>query len=153
MSKLLEYFKNQILAPLLIGVVVVGCVFVITLINQPKKDYALEIYRDNTELMYEGTRASLVETIDSVIHSVAPATCLNGLAILRGCEKHNIDLFFVLAQGQLESMYGTRGMAQKTNSVFNVYAYDYHEYKQINRKGKYTHPDLSIEPYLSPPAK
>jgi hypothetical protein len=40
-------------------------------------------------------------------------------------------------------------MARKTNSVFNVFAFDGQEYHKISRKGKYDHPDYSIEPYLT----
>ena len=117
--------------------------------HNPKFDnYSFCIQRDNMELMYEDARADLVQSIDSVIRVVAPTTCMNGLAVLRECEKYNVDLFFVLAQGHLESHFGTKGMALKTNSVFNVYAYDEHSYEKINSKGKYSHPDLSIEPYL-----
>lgn len=111
-------------------------------------DYNFKIQRENIELMYDGARADLVQCIDSTIRVYAPTTCMNGLEILRQCEKYNVDLFFVLAQGQIESHFGTKGMALRTNSVFNVYAYDGYTYEQINKKGKYPHPDLSIEPYL-----
>ena len=111
-------------------------------------EYAYHIQRDNIELMYEGARSDLVQCIDSTIRVYAPTTCMNGLEILRQCESHNIDLFFVLAQGHIESHFGTRGMALKTNSVFNVLAYDGKSYDKINPNGKYKHPDLSIQPYL-----
>lgn len=39
-------------------------------------------------------------------------------------------------------------MAIKTNSVFNVGAYDKLTIEQINGKFKYKHPDHSIEPYM-----
>jgi hypothetical protein len=121
---------------------------VIIALSTTSNDYSFRIQRDNMELMYEGARADLVQSIDSVIRVAAPTTCMNGLAVLRECEKYNIDIFFVLAQGHLESHFGTKGMALKTNSVFNVYAYDGYSYEKINSKGKYSHPDLSIEPYL-----
>jgi len=153
MSKFTNFFKENwtptIIITLFILVVVFGCaLFKQSEHSLIKRNYALEIYHDNIELTYEGARAELVKTIDLVIREVAPTTCMNGLAILRGCEKYDVDLFFVLAQGQLESHYGTKGLAQKTNSVFNVFAYDGHNYDQITQKGKYEHPDLSIEPYL-----
>ena len=113
-----------------------------------KKEYSYKIYRENVELLYDGARADLVTSIDSVIRIVAPSTCMNGLAILKACEEYDIDLFFVLAQGQLESHFGTKGMAAKTNSVFNVFAYDGHSYEKISKNGKYKHPDLSLEPYM-----
>jgi len=114
----------------------------------PTKEYAYHIQRENIELMYDGARVNLVQCIDSTIRSYAPTTCMNGSEILRQCEGEEIDLFFVLAQGHLESHFGTRGMALKTNSVFNVFAYDGHDYEKINENGKYKHPDLSLSPYI-----
>lgn len=116
--------------------------------NSNRDEHAFMIQRDNMELMYEGARADLVRTIDSTIRVYAPTTCLNGLEILRKCEEYDVDIFFVLAQGHVESHFGTKGMALKTNSVFNVFAYDGHSYEKINAKGKYKHPDLSLDPYL-----
>jgi len=62
--------------------------------------------------------------------------------IVKICKKYNIDIAFVLAQAQLESHFGTKGVASRTNSVFNVGTYD-------NGLILYTyeHPDESIEPY------
>ena len=110
--------------------------------------YAYRIQRENVELMYDGARADLVQCIDSTIRSYAPTTCMNGLEILRQCEMEDIDIFFVLAQGHLESHFGTCGMALKTNSVFNVFAYDGCNYDKISKNGKYKHPDLSLGPYI-----
>ena len=151
MSRIKEFFNdNRFIASVLTTFIflIALCVILLNTILSNKGSYALRIYRDKIELKFEGARAELVDNIDSVIHEVAPTTCLNGLAILRECEKYDVDLFFVLAQGQLESHYGTKGLAQRTNSVFNVFAYDGKSYAQINKNGKYEHPDLSIEPYL-----
>ena len=112
------------------------------------KHYCLGVYRDNMELKYQGARSEFVDAVDSVMRVVAPNTCLNAIHVLKNCEEYNIDIFFVLAQGMKESHFGTRGMAAKTNSVFNVWAYDGKSYKQINKKGKYGHPDMSVEPYM-----
>ena len=153
-----EYSKRSIVLSVMGSFIITTLVvllFYLCIINPDTKstaadeyNYSSQIYHDNIELMYEGARAELVENIDLVIRECAPSTCINGLAILRGCEKYDIDLFFVLAQGQLESHFGTKGMAAKTNSVFNVFAYDGHNYDKINKNGKYSHPDHSIEPYL-----
>lgn len=131
-------------------VIIVGTIVSVGKINADRaySNYPYNIQRENIELMYDGARADLVQCIDSTIRSYAPTTCMNGLEILRQCEEGNIDLFFVLAQGHLESHFGTRGMALKTNSVFNVFAYDGHDYQRINKKGKYKHPDLSLIPYI-----
>ncbi len=133
----------------MVAIMVAAVVFVcISGEDRRCSEYTYNIQRENVELMYDGARADLVQCIDSTIRSYAPTTCMNGLEILRQCEEGNIDLFFVLAQGHLESHFGTRGMALKTNSVFNVFAYDGHDYQRINKKGKYKHPDLSLIPYI-----
>ena len=50
---------------------------------------------------------------------------------------------------QVESHYATKGTAKKTNSVFNVGAYDGHSArKQIKNGFGYDNPNDSIEPYL-----
>ena len=63
------------------------------------------------------------------------------------CEKYNIEVKFALAQGEVESHFGTKGLAIKTNSVWNVGAYDGYSYSKIMNY-KYSHPNESIEPYL-----
>ena len=140
---------------LLLWIISIAIAFIVTtgvligsMITNKSNKYAYRIQRENIELMYDGARADLVQCIDSTIRVYAPSTCMNGLEILRQCEGYDVDLFFVLSQGHVESHFGTKGMALKTNSVFNVYAYDGVKYDKINSKGKYSHPDLSIEPYL-----
>lgn len=53
-----------------------------------------------------------------------------------------------LAQGKVESHFGTKGLAVRTNSVWNMGAYDGHSIDKILGIYKYAHPNLSIEPYL-----
>jgi hypothetical protein len=153
MKKMKEFFTKNWAYTVIIALLTICVVFMSSIVKDriesfENQNYSLDIYRDNIELMYEGARAELVENIDLTIRQVAPTTCMNGLAILRGCEKYGIDVFFVLAQGELESHFATAGMARKTNSAFNVYAFDGASFGQINKNGKYSHPDLSIEPYL-----
>lgn len=63
-------------------------------------------------------------------------------------EEYNVDIKFVLAQGEIESHFGTKGIAARTNSVWNVGAYDGTPVAEINGKHKFRHPNESIEPYL-----
>ena len=112
------------------------------------KDYPYQVYRGNIELKLQQSKGQLVDEIDKYIKSVAPNSILNARILLETCEEYNIDIKFVLAQGHIESHFGTKGMALKTNSVFNVFAYDGKNYSQICKKGKYSHPDHSIRPYL-----
>ena len=112
-------------------------------------DYNYMIYRDRTELAMEGVRDDIVSEIDNYIDSIAPDSGLNGIKIFELCNKYGVDVRFVLAQGQAESHFGTRGMAAKTNIVWNVKTYDGDTVEDIKYRGDhFRHPDESIEPYL-----
>lgn len=114
-----------------------------------EKDYVGAVYRDRTELSYFGARDRLVTTIDNYIQENSKGSCLNGITILEACEEYSIDIAFVLAQGQLESHFGTTGMAARTNSVFNVFAYDNKSIGWMIEHGKtFKHPDESVRPYI-----
>ena len=143
-----NFLKKYWWIPTIIAFLIGLCIAIKAAMIHWEENYPYRIYRANIELQYHGARADLVECIDSVIRSVAPTTCMNGLQILSMCEEYNIDLFFVLAQGTKESHFGTKGLAARTNSVFNVFAYDGLKYHEIDKRGKYSHPDLSIEPYM-----
>lgn len=111
-------------------------------------NYPFEVMRHEAELSYNEYKSELVRVIKNYIDSVAPTSNLNGYAIVENCEKYDLDIKFVLAQGQIESHFGTTGMSVKTNSVFNVGAYDKLSVENVNGKFKYKHPDYSIEPYM-----
>ena len=85
----------------------------------------------------------LIKEVYTYIKSIAPETKIRAELIVNLCEKYNMNISFVLAQGILESHLGTRGLATKTNSVWNVGSFD-------NGKIHYTYkdPNESIEPYL-----
>ena len=112
------------------------------------KNYPFEVMQHEAVLSYNQYKSELVKEVKAYIDSVAPTSSLTGYAIVDYSEKYDLDIKFVLAQGQIESHFGTTGMAVKTNSVFNVGAYDSRSYEKINGKFKYKHPDFSIEPYM-----
>ena len=107
-----------------------------------------EVYEEMTSLTYEKTKYELVNEVDKYIKATAKASCLNGIIVVNKCIKYDVDICFVLAQGQIESHFGTQGLARKTNSVWNVFAYDGQSFIDISEKGKYKSPDDSLEPYL-----
>lgn len=112
-------------------------------------EYEYSIYRSMSELHYAQTKAMVIEEIDNYIDSVANNSCLNGITLFEACDKYNIDICFVMAQAQIESHFGTTGVASKTNSVWNVMAYDGRTAEDMNKKGHgFDHPDKSITPYL-----
>lgn len=112
-------------------------------------DYNYMIYRDRTELALDGCRDAIVTEIDHYIDSVASDSGLNGIKLFELCNKYDVDVRFAMAQAEAESHFGTTGIAAKTNSVWNVKAFDGRSADDMIRKGDAaSHPDMSIEPYL-----
>ena len=110
-----------------------------------EKNYVFEVYRENLELDYYRSKDVLVDVVDSYIKEVAPSSIMNGITFVNKCDEYNMNLFFVIAQAQVESAFATKGLGQKMNSAFNVKAYDGKGSKYMD---KYDHPDDSIEPYI-----
>ena len=110
-----------------------------------EKNYIFEVYRQNLELNYYGAKDTLTDAIDSYIKEIAPSSVMNGITFVNKCDEYNMNLFFVIAQAQVESSFATKGLGQKMNSAFNVKAYDGKGSKYMD---KYDHPDDSIEPYI-----
>lgn len=109
-----------------------------------------EIFQESNHLRYDSLKLQLSNEVDKYIAQVSGNTsALNGLVVVDRCIENDIDICFVLAQGEQESHFGTQGLARKTNSVFNVYAFDGHDYNAINKNGKYNHPNDCVEPYIA----
>lgn len=97
----------------------------------------------------DSVKTQLIIEVDTYINTIAPSSNLDGEIVVDMCCEYNIDIAFVLAQGQIESHFGTTGTASKTNSVFNVGAYDgYSAAKQRANGFGFSHPNESVEPYL-----
>lgn len=151
-----DFFKKHLNVILLCVIIIVIVLVVIETIrftqyqNEQRelKNYPFEVMKHEAALSYNEYKSELVKEVKAYIDSVAPTSSLTGYAIVDYSEKYDLDIKFVLAQGQIESHFGTTGMAVKTNSVFNVGAYDSASYDNINGKFKYKHPDYSIEPYM-----
>lgn len=112
-----------------------------------KYSYAYDCIME-AELQYWDYKYQLVNEVQNYITTIAPTSNLRGYAIVEECEKYNIDICFVLAQGEIESHFGTKGIAAKINSVFNVGIYDGLSVQEISEKYKCNYPNESIEPYL-----
>lgn len=91
-------------------------------------------------------KADLVSATQHYIDSVAPNSGLRALILVENCEKYGISVTFTLAQGEVESHFGTTGLAFRTNSVWNVGAFDNYSYSDIQHK--FSNPNDSIVPYL-----
>ena len=153
MKKILNYTNTS--AGKVFGFIFALILFAIMLglltfqLSKPKSDFWYAIYQERTELKYWSSKDSLVTAIDNYIITTAPESTVDGLFLLNKCQEYNVDLVFVLAQATLESNFGTTGMAKKTNSVFNIGAYDGKSIHAISSKYKYENPNLSIDPYLT----
>ncbi len=99
-------------------------------------------------LKYDSLKIELINEVNNYIKKAAPTTKLHANVIVEECINNSIDICFVLAQGEQESHFGTTGLARKTNSVFNVYAFDGRGHNQISSNGKYKHPNYSVKPYI-----
>lgn len=113
-----------------------------------KYSYAYDCLKE-AEITYWEYKCALVNEVQAYIEHVAPSSNLRGYAVVEECEKYNVDICFALAQGEVESHFGTKGIASKTNMVWNVKAYDNKSAEDIIKDGdgnKY--PNQSIEPYL-----
>ena len=112
-----------------------------------KYSYAYDCIME-AELQYWDYKHQLVNEVQNYITTIAPSSNLRGYAIVEECEKYNIDVCFVLAQGEIESHFGTKGIASKLNSVFNVGVYDDKTAETVDRKYRFDYANESIEPYL-----
>ena len=114
--------------------------------REEKYDTATE-YMKELHVKYQGVKSDLVDAAQNYIDSIAPNSNLRALILVEKCEEYKIPITFVLAQGELESKFGTTGLAYRTNSIWNVGAYDNYDIKDI--KIKYENPNDSVEPYLN----
>ena len=85
----------------------------------------------------------LVGEVKAYITKMAPKSKVSAEVLVTVCQKYDMDITFVLAQGLIESHFGTSGMAVKTNSVFNVGTWDS---KKVLRR--YKTQNESIEDYI-----
>ena len=139
--------NEKIMIPIILGIIVICNVVLFFKDKTVHHDFEIDQLKEY-ELKYWETKAQLVDEVQNYINTVAPTSNLRACVLVDACEKYNIEVKFALAQGEIESHFGTKGLASKTNSVWNVGAYDDHFYSKIMGTYKYSHPNESIEPYL-----
>ena len=139
--------NEKIMIPIILGIIVICNVVLFFKDKIVHHDFEIDQLKEY-ELKYWETKAQLVDEVQNYINTVAPTSNLRACILVDACEKYNIEVKFALAQGEIESHFGTKGLASKTNSVWNVGAYDDHFYSKIMGTYKYSHPNESIEPYL-----
>lgn len=91
-------------------------------------------------------RDNFICALDSLYRAAVPTSQLSAKRVVEECEKYGVDPLFVSAQAFIEGHFGTKGLAKKTNSVFNVGAYDGEGAKYMT---SYDNPNDSIVPYLN----
>ena len=109
--------------------------------------YALDCVKE-AEYKYWQCKAELIDEVQNYISSVAPTSNLRGYALVEECEKYGIDICFALAQGEIESHFGTKGLGAKINNVWNVGVFDGKTLSEIHNIYKNQNPNESIRPYL-----
>lgn len=108
------------------------------------------VVRDPHHIPKTTLENALTKEVTDYINRVSPKSSITPKAIVDKCIEHDIDIIFVLAQGQIESNFGTAGIASITNSVWNVNSHDGRSSQYIIKNGLgYEHPDHSISPYIS----
>jgi hypothetical protein len=110
--------------------------------------YAYDCHKE-AELKFYETKSLLCTEVQKYIDSVAPSSNLRGYAIVEECFNYDVDIAFVLAQGEIESHYATKGIGGKLNNVFNVGVYDDFTLEDVSKTYKYEYPNQSIRPYLN----
>lgn len=141
----LHSWINSLCLVALTAIVVVACIALKPLFSSGT---CSDDYRQDLELDYWHTKSEIVDEVGSYIQSHAPGSDLSAITLVNACEEFNVDIKFVLVQGLMESHFGTKGLAAKTNCVWNIGAYDGLSADQINSKWKFDHPDHSVRPYL-----
>lgn len=138
---------NAIISSLaLIIALIAGIIKAVEYLSEDEFD--ISDYRNELELRYWHTKSEIVDEVQNYIDRNAPGSDLSAIVVVNACDEYNVDLKFVLVQGLVESHFGTKGLAVKTNSVWNAWAYDGLSYNEIDSKGIYKHPDHSVRPYL-----
>ena len=112
-----------------------------------KYTYAYDCIKE-AEITYWDYKCALVNEVQTYINTISPSSNLRGYALVEECEKYGVDICFALSQAEIESHFGTKGVASKLNSVFNVGIYDGKTTEEIDNKYKFDYPNESIEPYL-----
>ena len=105
--------------------------------------YAYDCIKE-AELKYFETKSLLCDEVQKYINSIAPTSNLRGYAVVEECEKYNVDIKFVLAQGEIESHYATKGLGAKLNNVFNVGVFDGFKDSDVSICYKFDYPNQSI---------
>jgi hypothetical protein len=85
----------------------------------------------------------LTDEVEIYIEENSFGSKLSAKRFIQLCKEQKFDIVLALSQAQIESHFGTRGVASRTNSVFNVGTFD-----NGTILYRYSHPDMSVSPYI-----
>ena len=139
---------KKILLFIVICVILVSVTIIVSNLSHKSINYIEYAALKQAELKYWESKSHLVDEVSNYIYKVAPTSNLSGVILVDECEKFGVDIKFALAQGELESHFGTKGLGAKTNSVWNVGAFDSLSYSEIHEKHVFSNPNASIKKYL-----
>ncbi len=128
MRTLINYF--------ILFMIILSCIGGVRMCYDDAKAAKRDLIKNEIELI----RKQLISEVDNVVISNSK---MSPAVIVDLCIKHDFDITLLLAQAKVESCYGTKGRAIRTNSVFGVGAYD----NGVNRC-YYKNVNDSIEPYI-----
>lgn len=101
------------------------------------------IHKNTTIIEAKTSSMELVDIVQEYInYSCGIDNYVSAVEFLRCSYKYDIDLYLMLTQARLESHFGTRGRALRTNSIFGVGAWD-----SGVEKCTFDNPNESIEAY------
>lgn len=101
-------------------------------------DYFKNWYTSNVTTIEE----QMIKEVERYIKKWGPGSKISADTLVKICLEYDLNILLALAQAHVESHFGTKGVASRTNSVFNVGTFD-------NGVILYTydHPDESVRPY------
>lgn len=129
---------------IIISVILAGALTYYMSSSRYKYDHNLDL-----ELGYWTTKSNIVDEVEKFVDSRAKYHNLSAIMLLNSCDKYDIDIRLALSQGLVESHFGTKGLALRTNSIWNMGAFDGNSVDEILGIYKYAHPNKSIDPYLN----
>lgn len=121
--------------------IVVSFHYGLVLINNQCDHEIVEI--DSCAINRQFVAQQLESEVSKYIEEYAPTSSMTSEAIVSKCLVKDYPISLLLAQAHIESHFGTKGRATKTNSVFGIGAYD-----DGTSKSFYESPDAAIDSYL-----
>lgn len=103
----------------------------------------IKIEIDSCQINQQFIKSEIISEVSKYIETYAPNSKMSPNIIVSKCLEKDYDISLLLAQAHIESHFGTKGRALRTNSVFGIGAYD-----DGTNKSFYKSPDDAIDHYV-----